>query len=167
MSKTKNKLSVFSRKHAALLILLAIDLFMLIYVVAFFLLKDTPFFFLVGSKDCGLWNAHLYCIGCGGTRSVVALSHGDFVESLIKNPYPIVWGFTLIYTNLHTIIRHFAVLKKGGTTPIAPYYGPVLWWALIFSALYYVVLIVLLLCGVDLIGDHGSYWPNFFQNLFS
>ena len=166
MSKTKNKLSVFSRKHAALLILLAIDLFMLIYVIAFFLLKDTPFFFLVGSKDCSLWNAHLYCIGCGGTRSVVALSHGRILESFALNPHPLVWGFTLFYVNVHTAVRHVLHLKRGEQPPVAPYHGPVLWWAMLFSALYYVVLIVLLLCGIDLMGDHGAYWVEVFRGWF-
>lgn len=163
----KQKIAAFFRKHAAILILLAVDCTLLLYALLFLLLKDTPYFFLVGSKECGLWNMHLYCIGCGGTRAVMAFLSGDFLESLRLNPYPMVWGFTLLYVNLHTLIRNAILLKKGRPTPIAPYHGPVLWWALIFSALYFIVLIVLLLCGIDLIGDHGAYWPAFFQKLFS
>ena len=163
----KQRFSAFTRKHAPVLILIAIDLFLALYVLLFILLKDTPFFFLIGSKSCSLWKAHLYCIGCGGTRAVNALVAGDPLLSLCMNPYPLVWGFTLCYVNLHTFICHGLRLKKGLPTLIAPYHGPVLWWALLFSALYFVVLIVLLLCGVDLIGDHGNYWPQFFQNLFS
>ena len=80
------KIEYFFRKNASLLIIFGIDFAMLVYVLAFFLLRDTPLFFLVGSTECSLWNAHLYCIGCGGTRAVDALSRFDIIESLCLNP---------------------------------------------------------------------------------
>ena len=159
------KIEYFFRKNASLLIIFGIDFAMLVYVLAFFLLRDTPLFFLVGSTDCSLWNAHLYCIGCGGTRAVDALSRFDIIESLCLNPYPAVWGFTIIYANLHTVILHVVRLKKKMLPPVCPYWGPVLWWATIFSILYVPTLIILLLCGIDLVGDHGTFWPEFFATL--
>ena len=159
------KVEYFLRKNASLLIIFGIDLAMILYTLAFFLLRDTPLFFLVGSTECSLWNVHLYCPGCGGTRAVDALSHFDLVESLCRNPYPLVWGFTLLYANVHTVVLHFRRLKKGMLPPVCPYWGPVLWWASVFSVLYFPTLIILLLCGIDLVGDHGTFWPEFFATL--
>lgn len=163
-SKERSKISSFFKNHTALLIVLSIDLFLLIYALLFFLLRGTPFFFLVGSERCTLHELHLYCIGCGGTRAVSALLHGNLLKSLRYNPLPLLWGATLLYTNLATLFSHLRAKKRGLPPPKYPPVNWVLWSALILCALWYVLLLVLLFCGVDLIGDHGSYWRDFFAS---
>ncbi len=44
----------------------------------------------------------LYCPGCGGTRSVVALAKGQFLTSLYYHPLP--FYFTALYINF--AVRH-------------------------------------------------------------
>ncbi len=164
-AKGGSRILSFMKSHSALLIAAAIDLGLLCYVLAFFLLKGTPFFFLVGSERCTLHELHLYCFGCGGTRAVTALLHGNILKSLHYNPLPFIWGATLLYTNLSVLFSHLRAKKKGVPPPKYPPANWVLWSALILSALWYVLLLVLLFCGIDLIGDHGSYWRDFFAAL--
>ncbi len=38
----------------------------------------------------------LYCLGCGGTRSLMALLHGDVLRSIHNNPAVIVLALTLV-----------------------------------------------------------------------
>lgn len=38
----------------------------------------------------------LYCLGCGGTRSLMALLHGDILRSLHNNPAVMVIAVTLV-----------------------------------------------------------------------
>ena len=39
---------------------------------------------------------HLYCPSCGNTRSVIALWHGDILESLRYNISPILFGILML-----------------------------------------------------------------------
>lgn len=52
-----------------------------------------------------IWNEylHVYCPGCGGTRSVIALLHGHFLTSLWYHPlvlYTAVMAGGFLFTNL-------------------------------------------------------------------
>ncbi len=161
----KASLLAFLKKYSAILIVLAIDLGLLTYSILFFLLKGTPYFILVGSPECVLWHLHLYCLGCGGTRSVTALLQGDILQSLRLNPMPILWGSMLLFENIHTVVAYIRAKIKGLPLPSYPYYGILLWIALFFTGGYWILQNILLLFGVDIIGDHGSFWPDLFASL--
>lgn len=52
----------------------------------------------------------IYCPGCGGTRSVESLLHGDFLQSLIYHPVVPYTAILLIcYMSSHTL----NILSKG------------------------------------------------------
>ena len=66
--------------------------------------------FVLGSPPIsGCWfyqNFHIYCPGCGGTRAVIALAHGHFLESFYYHPVvPFVAVSTLAYLFSQTIWR--------------------------------------------------------------
>ncbi len=52
------------------------------------------------------------CIGCGGTRCMMALSHGDVVKSFLFNP--------IIFLGIVTIIVWFAVALRRYLLRIEP-----------------------------------------------
>ena len=61
------------------------------------------------SFPCGLRQLlGIYCPGCGGTRALIALFHGQFLHSLICNPAIILGGLLILYYEIGVIIT----LKK-------------------------------------------------------
>ena len=58
-------------------------------------------------SSCWIWNhLHLYCPGCGGTRALIALFHGQFFRALWYHPafaLGAVWW--VVYMSSQTIWR--------------------------------------------------------------
>jgi len=66
--------------------------------------------FALGSpsfSECWFYgNFHIYCPGCGGTRAVIALMHGRFLQSAYYHPaVPFVAASALVYLVSQTIWR--------------------------------------------------------------
>ncbi len=59
-----------------------------------------------------VWITYLgvYCPGCGGTRAVEALMHGDFLQSLLYHPVVLYTvGLIGVYVSSHTL----NIISKG------------------------------------------------------
>ena len=56
---------------------------------------------------CRLWaRHHIYCPGCGGTRAVIALFHGQLLRSFYYHPaVPLAVGVWLVYWLSQTVWR--------------------------------------------------------------
>ncbi|MFV0466988.1 MAG: DUF2752 domain-containing protein [Lachnospiraceae bacterium] len=69
----------------------------------------------------------LYCPGCGGTRAVESLIHGDFLSSIIYHPI-VIYGavFYLLFMVTHTI----ELLSRGKLKTGIRYRNIYLWIAL-------------------------------------
>lgn len=103
-----------------------------------------------GLYKCSLLEKlHLYCPGCGGTRAVYALLRLDVLSSLIYNPLVLIGGIVYAYYN----IRAFIAIKKNDEQYFInqKYILLLICVALVF--IYFIVRNILLLNGIDLIGD--------------
>lgn len=56
---------------------------------------------------CWIWEHwHLYCPGCGGTRAVIALAHGQLLRSLYYHPaVPVTAVLATVYMISQTLWR--------------------------------------------------------------
>ena len=72
----------------------------------------------------------LYCPGCGGTRSVYFLLHGDFLRSLIYHP---LVPFTAAYSACYIISHTLSIITRGKLRAMRFHY------AVLFAALGIVV----------------------------
>lgn len=67
------------------------------WMILFKIIRKMPCFF----KEV----THLYCPGCGGTRSVIALLHLDLKRAFLCNPTVIYVGVIFLWCILGFIIR--------------------------------------------------------------
>ena len=99
--------------------------------------------------DCALVDlAGIYCPACGGTRALVSLLRLELFESIRYNPIVLVFAIGFVLYEAFMIKHLIKRDERGlffGTKPL--YVFLVLW------GIYFVVRNVLLLFGVDLIGD--------------
>lgn len=59
----------------------------IVLVICIFL-KDTNFYIL----KCPLFNTFgIYCLGCGGTRAINCLLHGNLLEAISFNPFMFIF----------------------------------------------------------------------------
>ena len=58
-------------------------------------------------SSCWVWNHwHIYCPGCGGTRAVIALIHGEILKAFWYHPaVPVIVGLGGVYLVSQTIWR--------------------------------------------------------------
>lgn len=63
--------------------------------------------------ECLLWKKyHIYCPGCGGTRAVIAMLHGDIVKSFLYHPFvPYVFILYILFTS-SMIAHHLSLVHK-------------------------------------------------------
>ena len=81
-------------------------------IVLFFVLGD---YLANGGIKCAVYSAiHIYCPGCGGTRSFYQLIHGHFIKSILMNPFvPYTYADYLIFminTILVKVVRNILLL---------------------------------------------------------
>lgn len=109
MNEQKGKeRSVDEQLYAAGLILLPIGI-ILAYFITGWLVPRLP-----ESAECVAWRyLGIYCPGCGGTRAVIALLHGQFLKSLWYHPivmYVVVMYVCFMFS--HTLEKlHFPLVK--------------------------------------------------------
>ena len=96
----------------------------------------------------------LYCPACGGTRAVSALWHFDILTALKSNAYVVFFALFTVYYEIRTFVR---ILKDDPH----PYWIPgwAGWGLLILWGVFFAARNVLLLAGIDFLGDY--YPPPF------
>ena len=78
---------------------------------------------------------HLYCPGCGITRMLISILHGNFYQAFRYNPLIfILLPFIIIYWIIDTIT--YIKYKKNITKPLEPY----IWYVLIGIFVLYGIL---------------------------
>lgn len=67
---------------------------------------------IMPSFPCGVHEMfHVYCPGCGGTRALFALFHGQPLHSLIYNPAILLGAALIVYYETGAVIT---LMKKDG-----------------------------------------------------
>lgn len=99
---------------------------------------------------------HLYCPGCGVTRSVYVLIRGHFLEACLFNPivpYMCVWcGYYYIRLWISIIKNKTHCSFTMNTISI--------WFAIFMVIIFFVVRNILLVTATcDFIGDLSKYYP--------
>lgn len=58
-------------------------------------------------SGCWIWeHLHVYCPGCGGTRAVMALAHGQILRAFYYHPaVPVTTALTAVYLTSQTLWR--------------------------------------------------------------
>ena len=71
-------------------------------IVLFFVLGD---YLIDGGMKCAVYSIiHIYCPGCGGTRSFYCLVHGHIFKSILMNPFvPYTYAVYLVFM-INTIL---------------------------------------------------------------
>ena len=121
----------------------------IIFGVVFFVVISSALSDVEALKCVFLNKLHLYCPGCGGTRAVYALLNLDFVASFVYNPVVILGGIAYMYYDVRAII---AIYKKDEAYFLKRKFILLMVLAGILIA-YFVIRNVLLINGIDLIGD--------------
>ncbi|MBQ3155167.1 MAG: DUF2752 domain-containing protein [Clostridia bacterium] len=104
---------------------------------------------LLPEMPCGMVKyLHLYCPACGGTRALDALLSFDLLMSLRYNPIVPMGAAAFVLYEIG-MIRH---LVRGDPRPTLIGIKPVC-IALGAWFVFFVVRNVLLLCGIDFLGD--------------
>lgn len=70
--------------------------------VAFFVLGD---YLIDGGMKCAVYSIiHIYCPGCGGTRSFYQMVHGHILQSILMNPFvPYTYAVYIVFM-INTIL---------------------------------------------------------------
>lgn len=92
----------------------------------------------------------LYCPGCGGTRALLAIVHGDIIKSLYYNPIILLLIIDVLFMNILSFIDK----KNPNTCKILHYkikYNVIL---LILWGIYFVIRnYLLIVMKIDIVGD--------------
>ena len=91
----------------------------------------------------------LYCPGCGGTRALRSLLRLDFVSMLRYNPILPISIILYAYYN----IRAFVEIKRNNEEYFKKEKYSLIIVVAIIALIYFIIRNVLLLNGIDLIGD--------------
>jgi hypothetical protein len=94
--------------------------------------------------------SHLYCPGCGGSRALLALLRLDVLGSLAANPSLIAGIATLVYYEIALY------LSSRGRARVRPW--PAIAYAALILAFFIIRNLLLVLCGIDPLGDQIGYW---------
>ena len=86
-----------------------------------------------------------YCPGCGGTRSVISLFHGHFIQSFIYHPLVLFTILSLLYLAAK---RFLPSAKKSYTPALASRLAIA---ALVLVILNFLIKNIFLLMGTDLL----------------
>lgn len=89
---------------------------------------------------------HLYCPGCGGTRAVIALLHGNILQSLRFNPAVFLGIIVIIYYEVCAIIT---IIKNNGRCYYNKYGIPLYVYLVIIVIFAVVRDIILVRYGID------------------
>lgn len=97
---------------------------------------------------------HLYCPGCGGTRAVMLLVRGDVIGAMLSNPIVPCYAALYIFLAVYAAV---AILRDRDRII---YWNTALTWiiAMLPIAVFIVRNVLLVVWGVDTIGDLGVYW---------
>ncbi len=92
---------------------------------------------------------HMYCPGCGGTRALSALLRLDFLSMLKYNPILPMAIIVYLYYN----IRAFIEIKRNNETYFQKNRFKLITVVIAIGFIYFMARNILLLYGIDLIGD--------------
>ncbi|MDF2539784.1 MAG: hypothetical protein K0S76_2805 [Herbinix sp.] len=93
-----------NRKIIGRIITVAIPLFGVLLI----LLKNYAFIILRNLPACPIYEYHhLYCPGCGNTRSVAALLNGDILKALRFNIVPFLLGVFVLIAYIELVTYSF------------------------------------------------------------
>lgn len=111
----------------------------------------------VGDKSCGFkYLFHLYCPGCGGTRAVDALLHGQLLKSFMYHPlvlYIVIFFFSYY---IPATLRCLHILKWK---PNDMAYVNMLGLMLVIIVSFFIIRIIsVALFHYDYIGECVGYW---------
>lgn len=91
----------------------------LIPILIFILFLTQDFFVALVEKlpPCPVYtHLHMYCPGCGNTRSVKALLHGDLITAARYNISPIIFGYFILLAYIefafNSFGRHIKLLPR-------------------------------------------------------
>ena len=102
---------------------------------------------IIGS--CAFLSAFgFYCPGCGGSRSLNALLHLDFLNSFIYYPPIIITALIILYVDIRIII---SIIKNEDSVGKIGY--KIFLIIPITIILQFAVKNILLLCGIDILGN--------------
>ena len=109
-------------------------------------------------NPCFLYRfCHLYCPGCGGTRSVRFLIEGQLADSIRSNPMP-VCGI-LIFIKIWVVLLYNCTAGFKRKKMTAPLSIPEIWAIFAVVIAYGVVRDVLLVAfHIDYLGDLIAFW---------
>lgn len=113
------------------------------FIVASYILNS---FDLIECKF--LSSYHLYCVGCGGTRAVQSLLQLKILDSILYNPIVPFGALLYAYYNIRIIIS----IKKNKEFLIKNNLLPIILLSSL-AVIYLVLRNILLLNGIDIIGD--------------
>lgn len=105
---------------------------------------------------------HLYCPGCGGTRAFKSLLSFDILSSLVFNPIVLILAVGFLAYEIYMVV----FLIKRTNRKI--FFNEKIFWAfIIFWAVYFIVRNILLICGIDIIGDIAQIdYPSLIEFIF-
>ena len=93
-------------KNQKIQFIIEIILFFIISIIWILVIKNNIYFSKINNIPCYIYYATgYYCPGCGGTRSVDAFLHFDFLASLIYHPVPII-SFIIYLRSLISLVLY-------------------------------------------------------------
>ncbi len=118
----------------------------LLFLIVWFVLQalEIPLTGL-SPRPCVWYNVfQVYCPGCGGTRAVESLMHGEFVKSFLYHPAVL---YTVILVVIYMLSHTLHILTKGKVK------------VMLFKAwyLYSIIVVIMLQC---LIKNAFVLWGN-------
>ena len=113
------------------------------------------------NKACGFsTKLHLYCPGCGGTRSLKSYLQGDFIASVLANPIPVYT--TILVARIWIALFHNTVLRRLRKHPAADWRVMYQWemWMILVVVIGFFVLrnLALVFLHWDYLGNLRDFW---------